>query len=95
MGSVPAIHFEENQVYFYNEENWGVEEAYRAFEPNYSTVVTKEFLDECSGRIWVIDGTWGNAVQKIFENTEYEKISEEEFYTEYHDYSYRITLIEK
>ena len=95
VGSIPAIHFEENQVYFYNEENWGVEEAYRAFEPNYSTVITKEFLEDCSNRIWVIDGTWGNAVQKVFEGTDYQKVSEQEFYTEYHDYSYRITLIEK
>ena len=95
VGSIPAIHFKENQVYFYNEENWGVEEAYKAFEPNYSTEITKDFLEKCSGRIWVVDETWGNAVQKVFEGTNYEKVSEKEFYTQYHDYSYRITLLEK
>lgn len=82
-------------MYFYNEENWGVEEAYKAFAPNYSTVITKEFLEDCSERVWVVDETWGNAVQKIFEDTDYEKVSEKEFYTQYHDYSYRITLMEK
>ena len=95
VGSISAIHFKENQVYFYNEENWGVEEAYRAFEPNYSTVITKKFLENCSDRVWVVDTTWGNAVQKVFEDTDYEKISEKECYTKYHNYSYRITLMEK
>lgn len=95
VGSIPAVLFEENQVYFYNEENWGVEEAYRAFEPNYSTEITKDFLEKSSNRIWIIDETWGDAVKKIFEGTDYEIISEQEFYTEYHDYCYRITLIEK
>lgn len=95
VGSMPMIHFKDNQVYFYNEENWGVEEAYKAFEPNYKTEITKEFLDDCSNKIWVIDTTWGNAVEKIFDNIDYQRISEEIFYTEYHDYNYKITLIEK
>lgn len=95
VGSVAAIHLEENQVYFYNEENWGVEEAYKAFKPNYETVITKEFLEVEPNRIWVVDEAWGNAVENIFDNTDYQKISEEEFYTEYHDYAYKITLVEK
>lgn len=95
VGSIPAIHFKDNQNYFYNEENWGVEEAYRAFEPNYSTETTKDFIEECSNRIWVIDTTWGNTTQKITENTEYKVISQKEFYTAYHDYHYKITLIER
>lgn len=95
VGSTAAIRFKENQVYFYNEENWGVEEAYRAFEPNYSTVITKEFIEDCSDRVWVVDATWGNATEKIFDNTNYKIVSEKEFYTEYHDYSYKITLLEK
>ena len=27
-GSVVAVQFADNQVYFYNADNWGVEEAY-------------------------------------------------------------------
>ena len=95
VGSVIAVNFEENQKYFYNEENWGVEEAYRAFEPNYKTEITKDFLEECSDRIWVVDEAWGDAFEKIFDSTNYQKTSEEFFYTEYHDYAYKITLVEK
>ena len=95
VGSIPTIRFKQNQIYFYNEENWGVEEAYRVFEPNYNTEITKDFIDECSNRVWVIDGTWENETEKIFENTAYRKVSEKEFYTSYHNYNYRIILLEK
>lgn len=94
-GFVAAIHFEENQVYFYNEENWGVEEAYKAFGPNYETCVTDEFIEKCSNRIWVVDDAYGSAAEDIFEDTEYKTVSERKFFTEYHDYTYKITLVEK
>ena len=94
-GSAAAIHCEENQVYFYNADNWGVEEAYRAFGPNYEVEVTKDFIDECSNRIWVVDSAYGTAVEDVFDNIDYKKISEEQFFTKYHDYNYKITLIEK
>lgn len=94
-GSVVAAYFPENQVYFYNKDNWGVEEAYKAFEPNYEVKVTKDFIQECSNRIWVVDNAYGNVVEELFENTDYKIISEKEFFTKYHDYSYKITLVEK
>lgn len=95
VGSITAIYFEENQVYFYNADNWGVEEAYKAFGPNYEVVITKDFIQNCSNRVWVVDHAWGDAAEKVFEDTEYEKVSEEKFFTDYHDYHYKITLIEK
>ena len=94
-GSVVAAYFPENQVYFYNKDNWGVEEAYKAFGPNYEVKVTKDFIQECSNRIWVVDNAYGNVVEELFENTDYKIISEKEFFTKYHDYSYKITLVEK
>ena len=94
-GFVAAIHFEDNQVYFYNPENWGVEEAYKAFGPNYETCVTKDFAEDCSNRVWVIDDINSSLYEELFENKEYKKVSEKEFYTKYHDYNYKITLIEK
>lgn len=94
-GFVVAIHFVDNQVYFYNPENWGVEEAYKAFGPNYETCVTKDFVENCSNRVWVIDDPNGSAYDELFDNENYNKISEQEFYTKYHNYNYKITLIEK
>lgn len=94
-GFTTAIHFIDNQVYFYNPENWGVEEAYKAFGPNYETCVTKDFVDNCSNRVWVIDNTNGSAYEELFKDTDYNKVSEKEFFTKYHDYNYKIILLEK
>ena len=94
-GFVAAIHFVDNQVYFYNPENWGVEEAYKAFGPNYETCVTKDFTENCSNRVWVIDNIDGSTFEELFEDKDYKKVSEKEFFTKYHDYNYKITLIEK
>lgn len=35
----------------------GVQEAYKAFGPQMDTYVTPDFINELSGRIWIIDGT--------------------------------------
>lgn len=94
-GSVAAAHFEDNQVYFYNDDNWGVEEAYKAFGPNYETYTTKDFIDKCSERVWFVEGVYNNEVEVVFEDTDYKKVSEEQFYTKYHDYNYKITLMQK
>ena len=96
VGSVAANHCLESQVYFYNADNWGVQEAYKAFETNYDTVITKDFIEKLSDRIWVIDNAWGNASKDLFgDETKYKIVSEEKFYTEYHDYNWKITLVEK
>ena len=93
-GFVASIHFVDNQVYFYNRENWGVDEAYEAFGPNFETCVTDDFIDKCSNRIWVVDDVNGSVVEDVFKDTNYKKVSEEKFFTKYHDYNYKITLIE-
>ena len=93
-GFVTAIHFPDNQVYFYNEDNWGVEEAYKAFGPNYETTVNKDFIKDCSKRVWVIDDSNGNTYNDLFKEFGYKIISEENYFTKYHGYNYKITLIE-
>lgn len=94
-GFVAAIHFVDNKVYFYNPENWGVEEAYKAFGPNYETCVTEDFVDNCSNRVWVIDDHNGSFYEDLFESKDYKKVSEKEFFTKYHDYNYKVILLEK
>ena len=94
-GSVVAVQFADNQVYFYNADNWGVEEAYKAFGPNYDTVVNKEFVKECSNRVWIVDDPNGKFYEDVFKEEGYNKVSEEEYYTKYHGYNYKIMLIEK
>lgn len=94
-GAITAIHFKENQIYFYNEYDWGIEEAYKAYTPNYEVYLNKDFIEKCSNRVWVIDNYDGDSAKYIFENTDYNITSEKLYYTEYHDYSYKITLVEK
>ena len=95
VGSVVVVNFEGNQKYFYNSQNWSVEEAYRAFEPNYETVITDDFIEECSNKIWIIDWAYGSLADNIDNDTEYNKISEKQFFTKYHNYEWKITLLEK
>ena len=94
-GSVVAVQFADNQVYFYNADNWGVEEAYKAFGPNYEVKVTKDFIDNCSNRVWFVDNIYNSVAGEIFEGKGYNKVSEKDFSTKYHDYSYKIVLLEK
>ena len=94
-GSVIAVNFPNNKQYYYNAENWGVEEAYKAFAPQMSTYVTTEFMNELSGRIWIIDGWSDTCYKSLFDNDEYTYISQQSFETDYHDYHYTITLVEK
>lgn len=94
-GSVVAVQFADNQVYFYNADNWGVEEAYKAFGSNYEVKVTKDFIDNCSNRVWFVDNIYNSVADEIFEGKGYNKVSEKDFSTKYHDYSYKIVLLEK
>ena len=94
-GSEVAVQFADNQVYFYNADNWGVEEAYKAFGPNYEVKVTKDFIDNCSNRVWFVDNIYNSVADEIFEGKGYNKVSEKDFSTKYHDYSYKIVLLEK
>ena len=94
-GSVVAVQFADNQVYFYNADNWGVEEAYKAFGPNYEVKVTKDFIDNYSNRVWFVDNIYNSVADEIFEGKGYNKVSEKDFSTKYHDYSYKIVLLEK
>lgn len=95
-GSIAGVIFEENDVIFYNKENWGVEDAYEAFGPHYRICTDVSFIDETSDVIWVVDGINGNLANDLYEGkSEYQKISEEQFITKYHDYDWKITRIER
>lgn len=95
-GAVAGVLFEDNDVIFYNKENWGVEEAYKAFGPNYRICTNTDFIQETSDRIWIVDDINGQLAQELYgNNSQYVKVSEEQFSTKYHDYNWKITLIER
>lgn len=94
-GSTISIFFPENEKYFYNPENWNVEEAYKAFGNQMKTYINTDFIKELDGRIWIIDTLDKSLYNELFNNEEYKVLNEKEFITKYHNYSLNIMLIEK
>ncbi len=95
-GGVVAAYFPENKQYFLNFDHWDVEEAYKAYGPGMETVTNWDFLEDYTGRIWLIDsenmGLYNDNFPK--ENTEIIKETKR-IDTKYHDYIYNVMLIEK
>ena len=94
-GSTFAVYFPENKQYFYNPEDWGVGEAYKAFGSNFATCIDINFITELNGRIWLIDKWDKPLYNELFNNGNYQIISEQQFNTKYHNYEMNIILIEK
>lgn len=94
-GSIFASNFTKNKQYFYNSANWGVEEAYKAWAPQLETWITTEFLDKCTGRVWIIDSQDNGFYNELFNTDEFKYISTERFVQPYQNYIYNITLVEK
>ena len=91
-GFVISVNFPDNTAYFYDEENWNCEKAYRAFSSDFRTVYDLDFLEDFSGRIWV---TNDSDLQQIQDKYDVDLIKHESFDTRYRDYDYSISLVEK
>lgn len=93
-GSVIAMNFPKYTQYFYNEGNWGVEEAYKAFGKQMKTYVSTDFLDTCRGRCWIVTSGGTDFYEKCFKNENYKLIMNKSFQTAYKEYYYKIYLVE-
>ena len=93
-GFVISQHFQDNELYFWDVENWNVDEAYKAFG---NTIHNLDSLQNYSGRIWVISDTSGflERVVQEFGEDKVDVKDEKYFDTEYKTYKYDISLIEK
>lgn len=84
-------------TYFYDEQYWNQELAYKAFGENMNTIKTLEPLDNYKGRIWIINSEnyaiYDQFVQKY--GNDIKLIKQEIFFIEYHGYKYSISLVEK
>lgn len=95
-GSIVAVNFKENRQFFYNPEDWKVNEAYKAYGPQMQTYTTNEFIEDLPKRIWVIDTLDEKLYQQFFNNHTYTIIKQKEITTDYNEvYQYNIKLIEK
>lgn len=94
-GTVIALNYTNNKQIYYNPSNWGVEAAYRAFGEQFSVCTNLDFLNECNGRIWVIDNENSDYYNKQFNNQDYQLISSKMIKTGYKGYVYNMILVEK
>ena len=94
-GSVVALNFTDHIQYYYNPSNWGIEEAYRAFGDQLKIYTNEDFLNECNGRIWIVDSENLDYYNKLFNNENYKFISKETIRTSYENYVYNFVLVEK
>ena len=104
-GAIMAAKFPQYKQYFYNAEDWGVEEAYKAFGPAMQTYTTDDCLndEECQGRIWlVLDFYKVDYFNEKFNNDNYRVLAKKQYFTKYNkekaqnkETEYNIYLIEK
>lgn len=94
-GFVLAVNFPENKSYFYDQNGWNCEEAYRAFSKNFETVYDLDFLEDYTGRVWIINTTHYSVLEQIQDKYNVDLIKQDMFSVEYKQYQYSISLIEK
>ena len=89
---------EKNNIsYFYNKDNWGVHEAYKAFSPNMKIEENlTSILDNYEGNIWIIEGKGTKDLkEEIASKYDIKTIEEKQFHQSYKNYDYTIEYIEK
>lgn len=91
-GFVVSAYFPENKLYFYDEDNWNVGPAYKAYG---DTVYDLDFLNNYDGRIWAINTNNYKLYEKIKDRFKIELIVQNAFNTEYKKNAYTLTLIKK
>ncbi len=94
-GSVICSLFPNNKQYYLRPPDWDVEEAYKAFGPGMECVNDYSFLENYTGRIWVVDpdnyGFYDDMPKDnvvVLEETKH-------FHAAYHKYDYNLLLVEK
>lgn len=94
-GSVVSYYFKDNNSYFYNQYNWNIDEAYKAFAPQMKCVNNLDSIESYNGRIWIIDADNSNVYEEI-KDIQNKKviIDRQKIYNSYNDMTFVITLFE-
>ena len=94
-GFILAVTFPENSAYFYDQNGWNCEEAYRAFQKDFKTVYDLDFLEDYTGRVWIINTTHYSVLEQVQNKYDVDLIKQAMFSVEYKKYQYSISLIAK
>lgn len=93
-GAVVSAYFD-NQSYFYNKQNWNVEESYKAFSNMKIVYDLKDVLYNYEGRVWLIEGNTSTLLDETMEYTKKSKLIYKKTYeTKYKNNIYTIELID-
>lgn len=93
-GTVVSLYFTNNNQIYYNPQNWGVQEAYKAFGEQLHIYNNTDFLKECTGRVWIIDSDNFDCYNQLFNNEDYNEIDKKVINTKYENYKYNMILVE-
>lgn len=95
VGGVCAAKYTQYKQYFLNLEGWGIEEAYKAYGPQMTTVRDWDFLNNYEGRIWIIMPESMELYDKIPKENINIINETKKFDTKYHNNIYNVMLVEK
>ncbi len=93
-GLVMSSYFQNNELYFWDRENWNTEEAYKAFG---NTIYNLGELENYRGRIWIISENTDNLLVDVkdYFNNNINIIKSQKYEIKYHGYKFAISLIER
>lgn len=94
-GSVVALHFTNNKQYYYNTAYWALDDGYIAFGDQFQVCRNTDFLNGCTGRVWIIDSEESDVYNQLFNNEDFKLISRKNIDTCYLYYKYNIILVER
>ena len=95
-GGVIAALIDTNKQFFLNLENWSIEEAYKAYNPQMEVKGTvEEAIKEAKNRIFIIDTGELSLYNKIYNEDQYKQVSINKFEPRYKNYTYNIIILEK
>ena len=94
-GFIVGVTYPDNKQYFWNRENWNVEEAYKAFSSNMETIYNLDKLENYTGRILAINENNTSIADAIEEKYNIEIIDKKTYKTKYQDATYSFVLMEK
>ena len=93
-GFVIGANYPEHTHYFWDQANWNVEEAYRAFGTDMHTVYNLDDFKNFTGRVWIINANNYAICDYVLENFENaELLEKKEFKTKYKNFEYTFALV--
>ncbi len=95
-GFVISANLPQYKQYFWDRQNWGVDEAYKAYGSNMETVHNLDFLKDYKGRIWFMNaGSFELLEAAQNEYDDLKVIKQIKFDIKYQDLHYSFALVER